>query len=64
MGRKSVSGGNAISTSSAILGTTFRSFRTQGKLSAVPDRAQVTAVKFHNALESRHGNGSQTPHSP
>lgn len=38
---------------------------TQGGLSAVPpDRVQVTAVEFHNALESRHGYGSQTPHSP
>ena len=41
------------------------SFRTQGILSAVPpDRVHSTAVEFDKALESRHGYGSQTPHSP
>ena len=27
-------------------------------------RVRVTAIEFHNALESRHGYGRQTPHSP
>ena len=37
--------------------------RTQGSLSGATAPGTITAVEFHNALQSRHGYGSQTPDS-
>lgn len=47
-GRESVEE-NAISTSSAILGTTLDPSGSKATLSVPLDRVQVAAVEFHNA---------------
>ena len=56
---------NAISTSSAILGTTLDALGLEADSQRCHRSGYKTQrVEFHNALEIRHGYGSQTPHSP